>query len=410
MKARKNIVKFTDFIISTNNTEFGVSKVLLDTSSCFFKTIFEQTPDIGSYKLDINVKDSAVEFVLQKVHRVDVEIKNEDVTGCLELVLKWDVIDLKQAFLIRQIKLLDADNLGKVMGVAKKYECIELIDACSKITPKDGVFNSPINSDIREIKENIGKLYENVKKLDENMKKHDENTEKRFAVLESKMASLENSMQKILTKLEQESKKEEEKKIIKKPVENGFWRSSKIINKEEVILLKEWTRPNEKAKVRFELLYQGSKNGYTVGAFHGKCDNMGPTITVVESHLGKKFGGYTTISWTSSSSGVNVSDTKSFTFSLTNKMQCLIQDSSKYGKAVYHYSACGPRFGEGADFSIYDNCNLLEKGCYSNGNATYKLPAEVADPKTFYAGAYNFAVKEIEVYKVDIIYNYFKKK
>ena len=51
-------------------------------------------------------------------------------------------------------------------------------------------------------------------------------------------------------------------------------------------------------KVRaFLLKYRGSDNYFSAQAFHQKCDNVGPTITVVKSEFGEIFGGYTSKPW-----------------------------------------------------------------------------------------------------------------
>lgn len=38
-------------------------------------------------------------------------------------------------------------------------------------------------------------------------------------------------------------------------------------------------------------------NGFTAAKFQELCNNKGPTLTVVKSHLNKIFGGYTALSW-----------------------------------------------------------------------------------------------------------------
>ena len=48
----------------------------------------------------------------------------------------------------------------------------------------------------------------------------------------------------------------------------------------------------------WHLLFRASRDGFSLTAFHSKCDNKGPTITVVKS--GENiFGGFTEKSWTS---------------------------------------------------------------------------------------------------------------
>ena len=48
----------------------------------------------------------------------------------------------------------------------------------------------------------------------------------------------------------------------------------------------------------WRLLFRASRDGFAALAFHFKCDNKGPTITVVKSG-GNIFGGFTENAWTS---------------------------------------------------------------------------------------------------------------
>ena len=53
----------------------------------------------------------------------------------------------------------------------------------------------------------------------------------------------------------------------------------------EFILAGEW-----------RLLFRASRDGFTASAFHSRCDNKGPTVTVVNSD-GNIFGGFTESAW-----------------------------------------------------------------------------------------------------------------
>ena len=48
----------------------------------------------------------------------------------------------------------------------------------------------------------------------------------------------------------------------------------------------------------WRLLFRASRDGFATQTFHSKCDNKGPTITVVKSGA-NIFGGFTEISWKS---------------------------------------------------------------------------------------------------------------
>ena len=39
-------------------------------------------------------------------------------------------------------------------------------------------------------------------------------------------------------------------------------------------------------------------HGFKAQAFHSRCDNQGPTLTIIKSGMGKVFGAYTDIAWT----------------------------------------------------------------------------------------------------------------
>ena len=63
------------------------------------------------------------------------------------------------------------------------------------------------------------------------------------------------------------------------------------------------------------LLYSGSMHGFEASNFHSRCDNKGPTLTIIKTTQGHTFGGYTKISWDSGKDR-NLHDTSSFVFSV----------------------------------------------------------------------------------------------
>jgi hypothetical protein len=46
-----------------------------------------------------------------------------------------------------------------------------------------------------------------------------------------------------------------------------------------------------------DLLMRGSLDGFRANRFHQLCDHKGPTLSIVESHLGFRGGGYTAMPW-----------------------------------------------------------------------------------------------------------------
>ena len=80
-----------------------------------------------------------------------------------------------------------------------------------------------------------------------------------------------------------------------KPKEPKVFEESVILtNEEHRRVLKTWLP----IKREWRLLFRASRDGFAALAFHSKCDNKGPTVTVVKSG-GNIFGGFTGNAWTS---------------------------------------------------------------------------------------------------------------
>ena len=66
-----------------------------------------------------------------------------------------------------------------------------------------------------------------------------------------------------------------------------------LITEEEKKLLQEFIGKDKKVK----LLYKASKDGDKADNFYAKCENKGPTLTLILTTNQRKFGGYTSLSW-----------------------------------------------------------------------------------------------------------------
>jgi len=159
-------------------------------------------------------------------------------------------------------------------------------------------------------------------------------------------------------------------------------------------ILKWFTTEDYKpARTKFVLLYRGSRDGYSAAKFHELCNNKGPTLSMIKSTTGYIFGGYAHTAW--SSSGSYVTDAKAWLFSLTNPTNT----PGKYNSlsdtySVYHNPAMGPTFGGGHNICVGDNCNTSNES-YTNSYASYVAPTKA---HTYFTGARNFTVAEIEVF------------
>ena len=213
------------------------------------------------------------------------------------------------------------------------------------------------------------------------------------------LCELVNNMQKEMTELKKEivnlkaeikTLKGENKEIAKKK-ENQL--DSKIlINNEDIIMVNNWIRQN--AKLRFELLYRVSRDGDRISTFTEKVRGKSPTLILIKSKAGYKFGGYTSVEWDMKGSYTYKEDKSAFIFSINNKQKFNIINNN------YKYAICGApnhfAFGGGHDLTIWDNCTSNDnKKDYSYGH-TYNTSKNYE----LTGGSQSFYVEELEVYQV----------
>ena len=142
-------------------------------------------------------------------------------------------------------------------------------------------------------------------------------------------------------------------------------------------------------KLTLNLLYKATADGDKAEAFHAKCDDAKSSIVLVETDKGKRFGGFTTCSW--SGDCVDKKDEEAFVFSL-DKMKTY--DNIPGEDAIGCYPKFGPIF-LGCQIRIYDNA-------FSKGGTTFEggLNYNTEEDYELTGGDRNFDIKEIEVYEV----------
>ena len=206
-----------------------------------------------------------------------------------------------------------------------------------------------------------------------------------------------NSLTKIISELKKEinefkmnkPNKELKIKIAKESITN-----SAFLNDEDKVLLSEWIDPVK--VIRFSLLFSTNLEGTSSSStFHCYCDGAFPTITVVYDTNGRKFGGYTSQSWSESKVGSSYCrDEFAFIFNLSNKQKYELTNKFD-ASAIYKYNSCGPTFGGGNDLCIANSCtgntsSYVNKNSYNTGN--YNLLGG--------SSSTSFQVRYYEVYKV----------
>jgi len=140
-------------------------------------------------------------------------------------------------------------------------------------------------------------------------------------------------------------------------------------------------------------LFVASEDGDAASDFHSACNGKGPNVVIVESTDGNIFGGYSDLSWTSSSAYAASSNT--FLFRLRPKMQRYNVKTERRSYAIYPKSSYGPTFGGGHEIYIAHSA-LSNTNSYTNGGHTY-LFSSSANNYELNDGTKNFRVKDYVV-------------
>jgi hypothetical protein len=145
----------------------------------------------------------------------------------------------------------------------------------------------------------------------------------------------------------------------------------------------------ENKKLTLNLLYKATADSDRAAAFHAKCDEAKSSVVLVETDKGKRFGGYTSCSW--SGDCIDKKDANAFVFSL-DKMETY--DNIPEEDAIGCYPKFGPIF-LGCQIRIYDKA-------FSKGGTTFErgLNYDTKEDFELTGGERVFNVKEIEVYEV----------
>jgi hypothetical protein len=193
-----------------------------------------------------------------------------------------------------------------------------------------------------------------------------------------------------LTYLEQKINillQEKDKKDDLKGFENTI-----IKNNSEAVKILKWICPNNERRVK--LLYKATPEENTRDDFHRKCDNKGATVTIIETTKGRRFGGYTSLSWDSSSEWKN--DKEAFLFSLDNdKKYDVLQDASY---KVYSNAGFGQWFGNNGNIGLaYEKNYFIGNDTHQEnfGDKCYSTTVE-----NELSGGKTFNISKMEVYQV----------
>jgi hypothetical protein len=170
------------------------------------------------------------------------------------------------------------------------------------------------------------------------------------------------------------------------------------LTNEESVSLVEMTKSS-----KMNLLYRGTRDGFSSQAFHSKCDGKRNTITIIKNNLNYVFGGFASSAW--HSSGEWIDDPNAFLFSF-RRDGVSFKDKFTVKQAQYALignTGYGPIFGGGGDIYICNQSNT-NIGSSSDFGHSYNLPNGYTyggNAKDFLAGSYSqWTTTEIEVYQI----------
>lgn len=106
----------------------------------------------------------------------------------------------------------------------------------------------------------------------------------------------------------------------------------------------------------FKKCFSGVLHGFSPSTFHSRCDNKGPTVTVARvssgSGTGRVIGGYSPISWTTTTGYHRAHNAFLFKFD-NNQFERTDQTLTRPQNAVYHRSNYCPTFGMCSSFNEF---------------------------------------------------------
>ena len=176
---------------------------------------------------------------------------------------------------------------------------------------------------------------------------------------------------------------------------------SKIIElEEEKSKLISWV--SEKGKIKeIKLLYSSKKDGDDYSSFYNKCKNISPTLSLIKTKKGRRFGGFTFGKWNDKQGALTQKDSEAFLFSLDNmKNYKILKPNFAIFSASDHSSFLTyGNNGDGDGCGIFLRDNFLTKG----GHENHTSKVYDVDSKYCLSTEKKFNVEEVEVY--NIIFN-----
>ena len=346
------------------------------------------------YKTEItSIKNKKLLISFQKVHSIvpieyKIEMNHEELSSLVPYFKEFIQIDDIYDFIIKQIgdknysvSIIDDLSKFKLTLIPKNLdEPINIIIPLVE-QDKDSIISN-LYSTIIKMSSEINKLTEKIKQLENNQVTQNqlEDSNKKIEQLTIKLNKI-NSMSLNIHNDDQFFKR------VQTVMSNNL-----ILNwDEENELFRYWINPT--GKIKLSLIYKATIDSDFANSFHSKCDDHSPTIIIIKTDKGIRFGGYTTKTWNCDEECKK--DENAFLFNLDIKRKYDIRKNAAF--AIYCKGNFGPAFGEGFDLFLCDNYMGLH-GSYSNFPCSY---GEYANSRELTLKQFDFNISDVECYQVD---------
>ena len=174
------------------------------------------------------------------------------------------------------------DDISELLPELKK----RIENKTTKIEVDNQNLNIILNVDIL----NVNEICLQLRKKEAELKITDENINKVINELNKKVKELENEVKILKEKLLPLKEEKEKGETIE------IFKDSKILKtSEDKKMVSNWIKPN--AQIKFNLLYQVSRDGDRTSTFHEKVKGKSPTLCLVKTKAGFNCGAYTTHLW-----------------------------------------------------------------------------------------------------------------
>ena len=365
---------YKNFIFTIFNNDKYISFNIIDSNiipkkEYNFLSSFESLKNLNKYFLIFDDIKECVETIIKNVENKNITFKIED--NICEMIILNLIINKSFSINIPEVEKDINKNINDMIIITQE-----------------------LNSKILTLENKNNYLEERIKKLeDENIK-----IKKELSLL----IKLNNENTNFLQNLniienedlcffpENENLNFNQNSNIRENENINLFSKESIIEKEDQNMIINFLENTPK---EFNLLFDTKRDGDNNKTFHEKVNNISPTLIIIKSTNGDKFGGYTTKSWPNNNTYEK--DKHAFIFSLTNNKKYNIIDENN--PAIYGCSNDNSYmfvFGQNHDICIYNNCtqndnNHVDKSNY-NTNEEYELNN----------GTKHFTVSSLEVYEV----------